>query len=223
MTRPWLCLLLPVLVGAAPPDESPVQVRMRTHWRLAASIETELVHGNLDVVRKMAGQLADLPPEELPADLRGPLEQLRYVAGTVENADDIDQLAVAVGQLGGACASCHLHTGGGPSDHARSVPPSDWDERRMTRHQWAADWMWLGLIGPSQTAWDRGARELARTPFLDADTERLSGFAQLEDDVLSIAERAVGQTDPVDRAKLTGELLAACASCHRLVDESHEP
>lgn len=217
--RPWLCLLFPVLVGAAPPDSSSVPLRMRTHWRLAASMETELIRGNLDVVRTMAGRLADLPPEELPSELRGPLEQLRLAAGAVENADDIDQAAVAVAQLGATCASCHMHTNRGPSDHPRSVPPEGWDERRMTRHQWAADWMWLGLIAPSQSAWDRGATELARAPLLDADTPRLPGFAQLESDVLSIAARAVGQTDPVDRAKLTGELLAACATCHRLVDE----
>ena len=216
IVRFWL---LAVFLGASSPDRSSVPVRMKTHWRLASSIETELIRGNLDVVRTMAGQLADLEPTELPPDLRGPLEQLRLVAGMVEDADDIDQAAVAVARLGAACASCHLHTGGGPTDRARAQPPAEWNERRMTRHQWAADWMWLGLVGPSQSAWDRGARELAREPFLDPDTRRLPGFAQYEADVVAIAERSVGETDPIDRATRTGELLAACASCHRLLDE----
>jgi cytochrome c553 len=192
---------------------------MRTHWRLASAIQTELVRGNLDVVRTMARRLASLPPDGVPESLRGPMEQLRSAAVRLENADDLEQATVAVAELGAVCADCHRRTGGGPPDVLRSLPPEEALERRMVRHQLAADWMWLGLIGDSQAAWDRGARDLTLV-LPDTDLDSSTADTPLEDELREVATRAVGQSDPAARAASTAELLAVCVNCHRVVADA---
>jgi hypothetical protein len=67
----------------------------------------------------------------------------------------------------------------------------------MVCHQLAADWLWLGLVAPSDPAWDRGARALV---------------ALAPDGPLgAAAARAVGVTDPALRANVYADLVQTCA------------
>jgi hypothetical protein len=201
-----LLLALPLLSGAD------LRTRMQTHWRLASALQTAVISGNLDVAHQMATRLADLPVAELPEDMTVALTELRMAAGEVSLATDIEAAAVATARLGASCASCHAQVHQGPQTHPRSIPPGDWAEgMRMSQHQWAADWMWLGFVAPSQTAWDRGARELARASFPDA--EHLEQQA-LQDMVRELASRAPGLSDRAQQTSLLGELFSMCAECH---------
>lgn len=214
----FLVLVLPLLLSASAADRALLSERMRAHWSLARSMSAAVVLGELDVVRASAHELAALPDDAVPPELRPSLDQMRAAASRVENAESYEDATAAVAELGGACAACHRAHGGGPSDEVPSRPPSGWSHRRMERHQLAADWMWLGLVRPSQSAWDRGARDLARVL---PDTDPGPSFADspLEAYLRETAARAVGEADPQARVRLTTELLGVCVECHRLVGE----
>jgi hypothetical protein len=199
-------LALPLLVGVD------LRVRMQAHWKLASSVQTELIRGNLEVAQQMAVRLADLPVAELPEDMTASLTELRVAATDISLAPDLATAARATAHLGATCARCHTRTRRGPSTHARSLPPEDWSPGlRMNQHQWAADWLWLGFVAPSPSAWDRGARELARAALPDA--EHLDEPA-LQDMLRELATEAQGMTDREAQESLMGELLQVCAECH---------
>jgi hypothetical protein len=199
-------LALPLLAGV---DLRP---RMQAHWKLASSVQTEIISGNLEVAQQMAVRLADLPVAELPEEMSAALTELRVAATDISLAPDLASAARATAHLGGTCARCHAQSKRGPSTHARSLPPEDWSPGlRMNQHQWGADWLWLGFVAPSQPAWDRGARELARAALPDA--EHLDEPA-LKEMLRELATEAVGMTDREAQESLMGELLQVCAECH---------
>jgi mono/diheme cytochrome c family protein len=82
----------------------------------------------------------------------------------------------------------------------------------MPRHQLAADELWLGIGGPSDASWTRGAHELAtmRIPVPD------SSFAPWQDTMVDLATRAETSA-PADRVEVYAEILANCADCHGAV------
>jgi hypothetical protein len=184
--------------------------RMQAHWRLTSALQSAVIQGNLDVAREMAIRLADLPLSGMPEELSAPLGELRRTAVEISLASDLQQAAQGTAQLGSVCASCHAELHQGPSTHARSVPPEGWSEgMRMNQHQWAADWLWLGFVAPSQPAWDRGARELGRASF--PESEHLEPES-LQSMVRELATQ--GMTDRAAQSRLMGELLQVCAECH---------
>ncbi len=79
-------------------------------------------------------------------------------------AVDLKAAAVAVADMAQACGGCHLalsgpnFSGSSPAGEESSVVAD------MERHRWAADRMWEGLVGPSETAWLAGAATLEDAP-----------------------------------------------------------
>lgn len=193
-------MLLLVLLGSTRSEDA-LTARMHTHLRLAASLHAETVRGHLEVVRELAARLAHLPPGDVPPELQTRLAALSAEAGALARAGDLEAAAIGVSRLGTACGACHEAVGRGPTVRARAwPPPDDPDGAPMVRHQWAMDWLWLGLVAPSDAAWSRGARELARV----APDARLA----------ALADRAVSLEGPAERADATAELLVTCAACH---------
>jgi hypothetical protein len=178
----------------------PLPERMETHWRLASSIEVEMIRGNLDVVRAMAGRLAALPTDGFGPELEAPLERLRTVAADLSAVEDMELAARGVSHLATACGECHTQLSGGPPARPKSWPPANADEAaEMTAHQAAADWLWIGLVAPSDSAWLKGARALRREP--------------PDDRVGEVATR-LEQAKGAARTTVYAELLHACSSCH---------
>jgi mono/diheme cytochrome c family protein len=79
--------------------------------------------------------------------------------------------------------------------------------------------MWEGMIVPSGVVWDGGAEVLAEAPLapsdLSADIEVLAEVSEMEGVVHRLGAEAIGVTSQADRARLYGEFLGTCASCHR--------
>lgn len=193
----------------APHPEVAVRARMQTHWRLLTEIVSEVIGGRPEGARSVAARLADLRVDGLPADLRGPLTELRIRAGSVVVAGDLDATAAATARLAATCAGCHERAF---APFNRRMPSEAWDEdQRMVRHRWATDWLLVGLVSDSDVAWDRGARELRGAAEMELDRPEVSALREAFD---ALAERAVGLTDRGTQTEVLGELLATCARCH---------
>ena len=92
----------------------------------------------------------------------------------------------------------------------------------MQRHQWAADRMWEGLIGPSDLSWSRGGNLLFESPL---HPEALDAGAS-DDATLTMARRihqlaanATTVSDPAGKAEIYAEFLANCAACHTELED----
>jgi len=90
----------------------------------------------------------------------------------------------------------------------------------MARHVWAADRMWVGLLGPSNAAWLDGARDF-QGGWLDTqevlvDPEDRIQMRALVRHVYDLGAEAAQATEPHRRAEIYGEFLATCADCHQL-------
>lgn len=86
----------------------------------------------------------------------------------------------------------------------------------MQRHQWAADRLWEGLIGPSDAAWSRGIRMLAEAPLhgTEPSWDTASDGDELARRVHELGSEAASALLPHARATVYGEMLGLCADCH---------
>jgi mono/diheme cytochrome c family protein len=194
---------------------SPVPERMATHAELTEAASKAVIHADLEGVAGAARQLAALPLEGVAPALRPGLKSLRQAARALEGAPDPRQAALALAELGATCAACHDATRGGPALNLRSVPPAEYAaDHAMPRHRWAVDWLWLGLITPSEEAWQRGAKALGGLPLFPEAGPRPEGVAELAAQVERLGREALTATEPGARRRVYGELLGSCASCH---------
>lgn len=212
-----LLVLLPILLSAGPAPS--LAARMHDSWADATLARDRLVAGDLAGVRAAGARLSAVGPDlEVPAAWRSGADGVRAIAGELAAVADLPSAAVTVGKLGLACANCHAAAGAGPDlDSGAALPPQTFlpgDNMRL--HAWASQWLWLGLIGGSDSAWNRGAAALDDHPLdLRWDEKPPSdGRQALEQLVYVIAGKAVDTSVPAERAELYGQLVATCAQCH---------
>ena len=134
-------------------------------------------------------------------------------------ASDIEEAAAATAAIAVDCGNCHRATGVEP-DFVEAGDPAEWADTasHMQRHQWAADRLWEGLIGPSDGSWSRGIRMLAEEPLLgtvtgwdDADSEEGDYLAR---QVHELGRDAASALTPDARITVYQKMLATCATCH---------
>jgi cytochrome c553 len=147
---------------------------------------------------------------------------MRQYARGVNNATDLISAALAVSAMAMTCSSCHL-ANDVTIEFGYDQVPAEWSDTvsHMQRHQWAVDRLWEGLIGPSDTAWNRGMDMLVDVPLhaddvmsedsADADAAALDRMARR---VHALTRRGTVATTPTERADVYGELLGLCAACH---------
>jgi cytochrome c553 len=202
--------LSPPVPPTAPP--APERSDMAEHDELGFQARAAVVAGDLPEARSAMSLLASRPFPGTHPELVGPLlDEAR--AG--ERAPDLEAAGLAVGRIAAACGKCHtLHP-------ARRYPPSGYEEGdrdlgdRMTRHGWAIDAMWQGLVEPSDLAWQAGARALAAK-----DLMAVPGFPDDPDarawaPRLAESARAAASAAPEGRPSAYGRVIATCAGCHR--------
>lgn len=202
---------------------SDVATHMHEHLARITEIKSSIIMGNLDGVREPAIWLAD--HEEvagLPKNFEPYIGLMRQYAREVNNASELQSAAISVSQMAKTCSNCHLVNEVRIEFGYDQVPP-EWSDTvsHMQRHQWAADRMWEGLIGPSDNAWNRGADMLVDVPLhpddvmneesAGADAEALDRIARR---IHSFAGQATIAKSPAERSELYGELLGLCADCH---------
>ncbi len=207
----------------SPPDRESV-THMWTHYTQVGEIQTALIRGDLTAAREPAEWISSHESlDGMPAGAESFTGQMRSEADRIVVANGIETAAMATGQMGGTCGSCHQAYDVGPTFNTAGEPPlgAGLTESQMLRHLWAADRLWEGLIGPSDEAWLAGAEVLADYPMYSGEVAE--AVAQ-SDDVRRLAQKvqklgtqAVTVTDQDGRAELYGRLLSTCSSCHGLM------
>lgn len=212
-------------VGAtfvASAQDATVLEHMHEHYDAVLKIQSAVIAGSLEDTREPSRWLIEhQTPAGLPAGWEGYVEAMRTAARDTLNAQDVTSAASATSRLGLACGGCHVTSNVSVEFESVARPP-DADNARahMQRHQWAADRMWEGLIGPSSFSWSRGANLLFESPMklaalgAEGGDDALLGMTRR---IHQLAANATAVSEPTERAAIYAEFLANCAACHDAV------
>jgi mono/diheme cytochrome c family protein len=203
-----------------------VAAHMEDHFTQANKVRDAVIAGDLDPLRAPARWLsAHELTDTLPELWKSHVAAMQRAAGQAAMAQTIDAAATATASMAQACGTCHVELGGpkftgmSPAGEESSVVAD------MRRHLWAADRMWEGLVGPSDTAWQAGVAALADAPLRP---EAMADDKTLPKEVFDLAAAAheIGakggaEKDPAERAKLYGRYLGTCSGCHTELGVNH--
>ena len=228
--------LLPILSASAlaeEPSEDNYTVfveHMHSHLEQVSEMKDAVIAGNLPDLREPARWLATHEtPEGLSPAWIPYVQEMRRYATRAADATDLVAAASAVSEIARTCGDCHRASGLSIAFGFDERPPEELQSlmTQMQRHLWAADRMWEGLIGPSDTAWNRGAAILSEihldiSDFAGSSAEGAS-TAENESQMSELLSRARGMGEQGGlaastelRSGLYGEFLSLCASCHSL-------
>jgi hypothetical protein len=201
---------------------------MQAHFDAIVAIRDALIAGNLDNAKAEAKRITGDRVEPLITSWREYVGEIRQWAATVETATGLEEAAAAAAELARACGHCHsghsVPLDLGTSEPADATPGTI---PQMRRHQWAAERMWEGLVGPSEARWNRGASQLVRsalTPAQALDSQTAARVARLAARVQALGEEAheLPATAWDTRSATYGRFLSTCAACHQLVGRTHQ-
>jgi cytochrome c553 len=205
-------------------DNSTIADHMHEHLTRIGMIKFAIVAGNLPDVVEPASWLADHETAAgLPKEFESYVIQMKDYARRVIEAQNLISAAESVSNMAKTCGNCHLVNEVNLEFGFDRMPRMDVEDvvTHMQRHQWATDRLWEGLIGPSDTAWNRGTDMLLDAPLLPSDVTRATANTE---EIAEIAHRihALGgigteTKTPDARSELYAELLGLCARCHKLV------
>lgn len=181
------------------------------HSAEATEMRRVAVASDLEALQREAARIAaDSWSARLPPDLRQRLGPARAAARAMLAAPSMGEAALALGQLGSACASCHRQMGAPAAAAATETTAGAASE--MAAHGRAEEALWVGLAYPSDESWLRAARSLSSGPSLDSDVAEVSALARRTS---TLAQSALTTDTP--RAALYGMIVATCAECHELL------
>ena len=196
---------------------------MAEHFTHASALEQAVIDGDLEAVQTHAKWLVDeLPAATLPATWQPQLARMQAAAAEAVAAGKAESLATAASATGKVietCGACHATVGAGPKlAPAPPVPEGESSQARMQRHQWAADRMREGMIGPSDERWQLGASAVSVAPPQPCPIENAEILAddvlELREKIYEIGAQAAVTKTAEDRARVYGEYLSTCAGCH---------
>jgi len=229
MTRSASGLAIALTLAACSTNRA-VQHEMQVHFQRVQEVESALIYDDLARARSAASYIADHEEVVGLPDAGAPwLAAMRAEARATAAATDLATASAAAARMIKTCGDCHHATGHGPVIRVGPLPAEAGSatSTEMIWHQWAADRMRDGLIGPSDSAWASGSVALASDPIYQADVGVRTGrFAQMQDmatRTVALGRRAAGLRDGFERAAAYGEFLASCAACHRTVGVAQQP
>ncbi len=225
IAAPAICLV--AVSGSVVADslDGDLSAHMHEHWDRISEIQAALVRGDLGAVREPARYLAEHPtPASLPGQWEEYVAAMRESAGAAGRAQDFAAAANATALMGAACGDCHTSVGVEVDFEPGDPPDYDTDTRsHMIRHQWAADRMWEGIIGPSEPAWASGIDALLEAPLTPQELESGSADSQqvtkMARRIHQLAGNGMMATGGGEKAQIYGEFLANCADCHTALGE----
>lgn len=211
--------------GDKPPKVDDIMVRFHMHrnYDMTRAIERLLVRGNLVDARALATSIAEAPdPGGLEAWARQ-TTAVRKRAAELAQAPGLDEACRRAARLAEACADCHVDAGAVPVfDEPPPLPPDqDNVAARMARHTWAAERMWEGMIGNADKPWREGVEILAQAPlqFPALGSDRVALAKRLQQLAGQARQKQSIDTLP-ERARIYGEILVTCATCHTATSAS---
>lgn len=194
---------------------------MAEHHTEVMAARDAIIGGDLDTAKKALTALQKrLPLHAVSGSAQAPLELA--VAQTLR-ADDLDGVARGLGEVGGACGTCHRANGAKPPSDAGDRPVVGTDVKSQMRlHRWAAVRLWDGLIAADDGALNEASMALSSTPMIPSGTQLDSPVppeaTALEIRVHDLAARAARAPDMRAKGRAVGELLSTCQQCHALMD-----
>ncbi len=202
---------------------------MKDHFAAVKKIQQTLVAGQLGEARKQADWLAKHRAHDALKAWEPHLQRVRGAARKLAETTTLPQAASIAADLGYQCGSCHLTmTAITTFEWIPAPTKTDTFAAKMQFHQWAADRLWEGLVGPSDSLWKEGAKALASPLPVD---ELLSVTAKsgiqlkpaqrdeirlLAKQVHELGKKAMKTQEREIRGRLYGELLTTCSGCHKL-------
>jgi mono/diheme cytochrome c family protein len=196
-----------------------VATHMQDHFTQASAVRDAVIAGDLDQLRPSARWLAEhVVSDTLPETWTPHVAAMQQAASKAAAAETAGAAAASVGAMAQACGACHSSLGGPTFEGESPEAEESSVAADMQRHRWAADRMWEGLVGPSDTAWQAGVVALADarlTPEAMADDRTLpKEVFELAEQAHQVGAKGGGEKDPAKRAELYGRYLGTCAACH---------
>ena len=202
---------------ASRPAQPELSVSMTEHFTHADALEQAVIDGDLDEVKVHASWLVDeLPAATLPEAWQPSLARMQAAAGEAAKAENLASAASATAKVIETCGACHAAVGGGPKfATATPVPEGETSQARMQRHQWAAERMREGMIGPSDERWQLGASAVSVAPPEPCPIENAEILAKdvldLREKIYEVGAKAAAVKTADERAQVYGEYLSTCA------------
>ncbi len=192
---------------------------MWQHYQRVGEIHYAVVQGNLRDAQAVAGWfIGREPAPSLPSGSERLDSQMRSYAKDIVEANSIEDVATATASMGRTCGQCHETYGRGPALRIGSVEDLGDDMAEMTRHKWASDRMWDGLIGPSDSSWATGTREWSSSSTLPREVREQNDVGGelhgLEVRLHRLGQQAAAEETLPGRAAIYGQMMATCAGCH---------
>jgi cytochrome c553 len=195
---------------------------MHRQFSRTVDIQTGVVLGDLERVRDAASWLATREEKgSFPEEVDVFQAEIRGYAALMGQDRDLATVATRTGLMAGACGRCHQAVDGGPRFVVgNGPPPGAPGAQAMIDHLWAADRMWEGLVGPSDNAWQAGARALegawSRGGAADPEAVPTGSMDRqgIPDRMVSLAREALDATSQEARGEVYGEILSTCTACH---------
>ncbi len=214
MIRAASALILLGAAGLATAQDSAVG-HMHEHYEAILKIQKAVIAGSMEEIQEPAFWLSDhKAPPGLPADWEEYVDEMRFAATDALDAEDLAAAAKATSALGLACGSCHAANKISVTFDEVAMPSDkETTQSHMQRHQWAADRMWEGLIGPSGYSWSRGANLLFESP-IKPDTLGDDALVGMSRRIHQLAANATTVSEPAEMAEIYAEFIGNCASCH---------
>ncbi len=208
------------VTATADPTDGNLSEHMHEHWERVTQIQAALIRGDLAAVREPAEYLATHPtPATLPGQWEEYVGSMRAAARAAAEAKDFAAAATATSLMGNTCGRCHVDSGIDVRFDIADPPGFEMDTTsHMLRHQWAADRMWEGLVGPSEPAWSRGVDAMLEAPLtpheLKGGGDQPEKIKKMARRVHQLAGNAMMAVDGNEKAEIYAEFLANCADCH---------
>lgn len=191
------------------------------HFGELGVMRLAVVRADLDVFRRWSRRLqGEAAGARSPEGAEGYLARIHDLADAGSGVGEVGQAAAITARLAANCGACHQRLGAeverGIREDTTEAPSS---ATGMSRHLWAADRMWTGLLAPDEGTWRAGASSLASAPLVPARVAPAAAatVTELAGRLHGMAVAADTATDTAVRTALYGELLATCARCHRAV------
>jgi cytochrome c553 len=200
--------------AAAEPAEETLAFHMSEHYAKTLVARDSFIHGEIGAAREALAWIGEHPePEGMPEGAGPFLTQMRQAAEAGAQATHPDGTAKGIADLGAACGSCHAAFSVSPGiEVGQAPPPSTELLPHMMRHQWAVGAMWVGLVGPSDAAWQQGTAAMSEAALPEGAYE----VPQVSEGAWKHAETAhsAAASQEPDRSQTYATVVGSCAGCH---------
>jgi len=202
------------------PAAQELHPHMEEHFAVVSAARNALLIGDLDTAKERMSWIAHHEPAEgMPREWAPYAEAMRKAAVEASRRSDANLLAQGVATVARQCGSCHAAEGKGPHFEVEPSNSGGSERDHMVRHNEASEALWRGLVSADDAQWAHGAELLAGQEALrglkhPSGEPTPDALMALGKQVHKLGAAGLLEMDWDGRAKLYGELVATCATCH---------